>query len=122
MSSPVLLGERLFGLSHKKAGHLFCVDTSTGEILWQGQGRFAKNAALLTIGNLLALLTSDGKLIFAKPTPTGLDQLAEYSVVPDGHTWAHPVLLGNRILIKDDENLTCWSLGSVQTSGAGQSE
>lgn len=110
MSSPVLLGGKLFGLSRMKAGHLFCLDANTGETLWQGEGRFAKNAAILVVGDLLAILTSDGKLIFAKPTATGLDYLAEYPVDPSGRAWAHPALLGKRILVKGDTNLICWSL------------
>ena len=112
MSSPVLLGDKLFGLSRMKSGHLFCLDANTGEILWQGQGRFAKNAAILVVGNLLAILTSDGKLLFAKPTATGLDYLAEYPVDLRGRAWAHPALLGKQILVKGDEDLICWSLPS----------
>jgi len=110
MSSPILLDGKLFGLSRMKSGQLFCLDANTGETLWQGEGRFAKNAAILVLGNLLAIQTSDGKLIFAKPTATGLDYLAEYPVDPSGRAWAHPALLGRRILVKGDENLICWSL------------
>ena len=51
-----------------------------------------------------------GKLIFAEPTETGLNQLVEYTVDPSGCTWAHMVLTGKRILVKGDENLTSWSL------------
>lgn len=112
MSSPVLLGDRLFGLSRTKAGHLFCLDANTGEILWQREGRFAKNAALLVVGKLLALLTSDGRLVFARPTATDLEYLAEYPVDPGGRTWAHPALLGRRILVKGEKDLICWSLPS----------
>ena len=110
MSSPVVLEGKLFGLSHTRAGHLFCLDANTGNVLWRGEGRFAKSVAILVVDNLLALLTSEGSLIFAKPTPTGLDHIAEYHVDPNGRTWAHPVLLGNRILVKGDVNLSCWSL------------
>jgi outer membrane protein assembly factor BamB len=114
MSSPVLLEGKLFGLSHMKAGQLFCLDAKTGKTLWRGKPRFAKNAAILAVGNLLALLTSEGNLIFAKPTPTGLNQLAEYSVDPNDRTWSHPVLVGKRILVKGDQDLICWSLPSLQ--------
>jgi len=110
MSSPVLLDDKLFGLSRTKSGHLFCLDVNSGEILWQGGGRFAKNAAILVVDHLLAILTSDGKLVFAKPTATGLGYLAEYPVDPSGRAWAHPALVGKRILVKGDENLICWSL------------
>ena len=110
MSSPVMIGDKLVGLSHMKAGHLFCLDANTGETLWQGKGRLAKNVAILAVDNRLALLTSEGELLFGKPSKTGLDHLATYPVDPDGFTWAHPVLLGNRILVKSEINMTCWSL------------
>ena len=111
MSSPVVIGDKLIGLSHMKAGHLFCLDVNTGgETLWQGEGRLAKNVALLAVDNRLALLTSEGVLIFAKPTRNGLDHLAAYPIDPNGRTWAHPVLLGERILVKSEMKLICWSL------------
>jgi len=110
MSSPVVLDGKLFGLSSKKAGHLFSVDPNSGETLCQGEGRFAKNAAILAVEDLLAVLTSDGRLLFIRPTPTGFDRLAEYTVEQDGRTWAHPAFLKKRILIKGDKNLVCWSL------------
>lgn len=110
MSSPVVLDGRLFGLSSQKAGHLFSVDPNSGETLHQGDGRFAKNAAILAVGDLLAVLASDGRLLFFKPTPTGLDRLAQYTVEQDGRTWAHPAMIQKRILIKGERNLVCWSL------------
>jgi outer membrane protein assembly factor BamB len=110
MSSPVLLEGKLFGLSRMKAGHLFCLDPETGETLWQGEGRLAKYAAILAVGKLLAILTSDGTLAFARPSATGLDYLAQYPVDPSGRAWAHPALVGTRILVKGNDNLTCWSL------------
>ena len=110
MSSPVLLGGKLYGLSHLKAGHLFCLDADTGQLLWEGDGRFAKNAAILVVDNLLAVLTSDGRLIFAKPGPAGLQPVADYQVDSEGRSWACPALSGNLILVKGGSTLVCWSL------------
>lgn len=110
MSSPVLLDGRLYGLSRMKSGHLFCLDANTGETLWEGEGRFAKNAVILVVDDLLAMLTSDGKLVFAKPTAAGLDRVAEYPVDPSGRAWAHPAMSGKHMLVKGNEDLVCWSL------------
>ena len=109
MSSPVLIGDKLLGLSHKKAGNLFCLEANTGKVLWRGDGRFAKNAAMLSIGDLLAILTSEGDLVFVKPTRSGFKRLAQYAVAKNEKTWAHPVLLDKRVLVKGDEDLVCWS-------------
>ena len=69
----------------------------------------AENGAVLTSGDKLFFLTNDAELIVAKANSSGLEQLHRYSVAQSA-TWAHPVLVGERILIKDAETLTLWSL------------
>ena len=110
MSSPVLVGGLLFGLSRKRSGHLFCVDATTGETIWQGEARFAKTAALLAVGKQLVVLTSDGTLVVAAATRAGYRQLASYPVAPGLKSWATPAMTGNRILVKAGPKLTCWGV------------
>lgn len=49
------------------------------------------------------------ELLVIKNDPRQFEVLKEYSVA-DSPTWAHPVVLGNRILIKDASTLALWSL------------
>ena len=109
MSSPVLVGDRLFGLSHRKSGHLFCLDAATGKTHWQSEGRFGENAALLHAGSLLIVLQNSGQLIFARTDAPGYQPIASYRV-SSRPTWAHPAVVGQRILVKDTQTLLCWSL------------
>jgi outer membrane protein assembly factor BamB len=109
MSSPVLVGNLLFGLSHRNSGCLFCLDATTGKLCWQTEGRFAQNAALVQAGSVLAVLKSQGELVFIAPSATEYGLLAAYRVSEEA-TWAHPTLVGNRILVKDLRTLTCWFL------------
>jgi outer membrane protein assembly factor BamB len=109
MSSPVLKDNLLFGLSHRKSGQLFCVDAATGKTLWQNAGRMGDNGALLLAGSLLLLLNDHGQLLVIRPTNVSLELLKQYQVA-DSPTWAHPVLLENRLLVKDKTTLTSWSL------------
>jgi outer membrane protein assembly factor BamB len=114
MSSPVLAGDWLFGFSGQKLGHLFCLDAKTGRTLWQSEGRLGGNASayasLVIAGSVWLALTSNGHLTVLKPSGTAFEPLAEYRV-SDGHTDAHPVLLGDRILIKDESTLRLFRLG-----------
>jgi len=48
-------------------------------------------------------------LIVAKAGGQGFEIVRKYQVA-DSPTWAHPVMIGNGILIKDAEKLTFWSL------------
>lgn len=109
MSTPVLKGDLLLGLSHKNRGRFVALDARTGKTLWATAGREAENAALLTSAEKLFILTTAGELIVAKADNRGLEQLRRYSVAKSP-TWAHPVLAGKRVLIKDAESLTLWSL------------
>jgi outer membrane protein assembly factor BamB len=109
MSTPVLNGNLLFGMSHKNKGQFVALDAANGETAWETQGREGDNAAILTVGDKLLLLGSDGELIVARANRSGFEPFRRYNVAKSA-TWAHPLLSGNSILIKDFENLTLWSL------------
>jgi outer membrane protein assembly factor BamB len=109
LNSPVVSGDYLFGLSHKRKGQFFCLDARTGQILWTSSGREGDNAAILASGQLLFLLTDAAELLVARSGPKQLEVLKKYTVA-ESPTWAHPVLIGNRILIKDASTLALLSL------------
>ncbi|HWO01151.1 MAG TPA: PQQ-binding-like beta-propeller repeat protein [Blastocatellia bacterium] len=109
MNSPVVSGDYLFGLSHKRKGQFFCLDARTGKTLWSSNGREGDNAAIVAAGQILLLLTDAAELIVARADPNQFEVLKKYSVA-DSPTWASPVLIGNRILIKDASNLALLSL------------
>jgi outer membrane protein assembly factor BamB len=109
MNSPVVNGDYLFGLSHKRKGQFFCLDARTGKTLWTSEGREGENAAMLSAGDVLFLLTNDAELIVAKNDSSRFEPIKRYTIA-QSPTWAHPVIVGNRILIKDASTLALWSL------------
>ena len=105
LNSPVLQGNLLFGLSALKKGQFFAIDADTGKTLWQGPGRMGENAAILNSGGkVLLLLTNEAKLIVLPVSSKEYAPAAEYTVA-NSPTWAHPVIVGNHILIKDETTL-----------------
>jgi outer membrane protein assembly factor BamB len=111
MSSPVLSGDLLFGLSNRSKGQFFCLDAATGARRWTSEGRQADNAAIVSAGSTLFLLTSDAELIVAKRSASAFEVLRKYTVA-DSPTWAHPVIVGSGMLIKDATTLALWTLPS----------
>jgi outer membrane protein assembly factor BamB len=109
MSSPVVAGSALFGFGHRNRGHFFAVDLSTGKTLWATRGRDAENAAIVSAGRLLFLLKDDAELVIARPNPASFEVLRRYTVA-GSPTWAHPVVDGSRIFVKDAESLTLWTV------------
>jgi outer membrane protein assembly factor BamB len=104
MSSPVLHGSLLFGLSARKKGQFFALDAATGKTVWQGEGRAGENAALLNLGGTLLALTNDAVLLVLPADAKAYAPAARYTVAASP-TWAHPVFLGYRILVKDETTL-----------------
>ena len=104
MNTPVLAGNRLAGFSYKKKGQFFCLDADTGKMLWESAGRMGENAAILNAGHLFFFLTDEAKLFVLKSDAPSFAPVKEYEVA-SSPTWAHPVLLGNRILVKDKTSL-----------------
>jgi outer membrane protein assembly factor BamB len=110
MNTPVLQGSRVIGFSSRKKGQFFCLDAETGKTLWEGPGRAGENAAILNAGGLLFLLTDEARLIVLKAEASSYTPLKEYQVA-NSPTWAHPVFVGSRILIKDKTTLAALSFG-----------
>ena len=109
MSNPVLIGDTLYGLSHKASGQFFALDARSGKIQWLGQPREATNTAVVKAGNLLFLLNDDAELTVAASNPAGLEPVRRYTVA-DSSTWAQPAISGNRLFIKDVSNLALWTI------------
>jgi outer membrane protein assembly factor BamB len=109
MSTPVLKGDVLFGMSHKNSGQFVALDARTGKTLWSTEGREGDNTAILIWGDRLLLLNNEGELIVAKAGSVAFEPLRRYTVAKSP-TWAYPLLVGKSILIKDLSSLTLWTM------------
>jgi outer membrane protein assembly factor BamB len=112
MSTPVLQGNTVFGMTARQKGQFFAVDADTGKTVWQSPGRMGENAAILNLADKAILfLTNDAKLIVQTADGKTYSPVAEYTVA-SSPTWAHPLVLGKRILIKDENSLISLAVGS----------
>lgn len=109
MSSPLLAGGLLFGMSHKNKGQFFCLDAATGKTLWTGDPRQGENAAMVIAGDTIFSLTNDADLIVTSAADKGAKVIKKYHVA-EKPTWAHPAITGRSILIKDETTLAMWGL------------
>jgi outer membrane protein assembly factor BamB len=109
MSSPVAVEEVVFGYSHINKGQLFCLDPKTGETVWTGEPRQGDNAALVTAGDHLLVLTTQAELTVSRVTPRSIDPLRRYTVA-DSPTWAHPLVMPGGVVIKDATSLGYWAI------------
>jgi outer membrane protein assembly factor BamB len=108
MSSPVLVSGLLVGFTEKRSGQLFALDPASGKVVWLGDPRQGDNAALIAAGDQLLVQNVSGELAIGPVAANGWKAARTYTVA-DSATWAHPALLGDRILVKDVDSLTLWS-------------
>jgi hypothetical protein len=109
MSNPVVVGDSLFGLSHRASGQYFALDLNAGKVLWLGEPRRAVNTAIVKAGETLFLLNEDAELVIARSSRTGFEPVKRYEVATSS-TWAQPAITGNRMLVKDVSTLALFRL------------
>jgi outer membrane protein assembly factor BamB len=110
-STPVLAGDLVFGMSSRKNGCFFCLDANTGTTLWESAGGQGDYASIVNTGSVLLFLTEKGRLVVVRPSARAYEPTAEYRV-SDTDTHAHPVFLGDRILVKDASTLRSFRIAS----------
>ena len=109
MSSAVVNGDLLYGFSHYDKGRIFCLEIQSGEVLWEGPARTGDNVMFLAIPGHVVALLDDGELQIIAASGERFNKVASYRVA-ESPTWAPPVLLESKILVKDDQSLILWAL------------
>jgi outer membrane protein assembly factor BamB len=104
-STPVLKGNLLFGTSPQQRWCFFCIDADTGKTLWEKEDKQGFGyVSIINAGGVVLFQGSNGRLVVLQAKPDAYELLADYRV-SDVHVWAHPVFLGDRILIRDEKAL-----------------
>lgn len=107
MSSPVLVGGTIYGLTERGRGQFVAIDAATGQTLWNTQGREGENASMLGSRSWLLASTTDGKFVVARANPQKYDEVRRYQLAQSA-VWAYPAIAGNSIVIKDVDKVICW--------------
>jgi outer membrane protein assembly factor BamB len=104
-TTPILKDGMLYGYNNG----FFCASAQTGATLWTDETKRGQSAALLDAGSVILALTLNGELAAFKPSNTAYTELARMKVAGT-ETWAHPVVSGNRLFVKDNEMITSWAI------------
>jgi outer membrane protein assembly factor BamB len=110
MSSPVFGDGLIYGHSVKRKGQFFAVEEKTGAVRWVTEGREGEHASVLLTPQHVIFLTNGADLIVAKRATANFAVEKRYEVA-EAATWAMPVLLGTKILVRDATGLMLLTSG-----------
>jgi len=108
-NTPILKNGLLFGLSN--SNNLFCINAQTGQTAWTDTNAYGSRGfgSIVGAGSCLIALPNDSNLIVYKPDGAAYSEIKRYKVA-ETETYAHPVVAGNRIFIKDQDSVAMWTL------------
>ena len=106
-NTPVLKEGFLYGLSSKN--RLFCINAGNGQTAWADEAPHQNFGSIIDAGSVLIATSSISDLVVFKPDGKVYSQLALYKV-SDNPVYAHPVISGNRVFIKDSESLILYTI------------
>ena len=88
--------------------NLCCINLEDGKRKWKG-GRYGGQMLLLADQDLLIVLSEKGELVLVKATSDKFRELATFQAI-DGKTWNHPVLVDDRLLVRNNQEMAMFQL------------
>lgn len=86
-----------------------CVELETGDRVWK-RGRYgAGQVLLLEQSDALLVLSEQGQVVLLKADPSAHQEWGQFQAL-EGKTWNHPVLIDNRLYVRNGQQAACYQL------------
>jgi outer membrane protein assembly factor BamB len=105
-------GHHVYGLDD---GVLVCFDPATGQRVWK-DGRYG-HGQLLLVDDVLLIQTEPGDVVLVEATPEGHRERARLPALK-AKTWNNPVLAGDLLLVRNDQEAACYQIPIVKGAAA----
>jgi outer membrane protein assembly factor BamB len=110
----VLIDGHIYGYSDRNGWT--CQDFKTGAVVWNEQRHLRKGAVTAADGKLYCLDERSGTVVLAEASPKGWNEHGRFTLQPQsrerrgGAVWAHPVIAGGKLYLRDQEYIYCYDI------------
>jgi outer membrane protein assembly factor BamB len=107
------------GCAYGIDGGIFtCIDLKTGDRKWKA-GRYGKGQVLLLENSgLLLIAAEDGRVVLVRADPNEHAEVASFKAL-EGKTWNHPVVVGDRLYLRNSQQAACFQLPLAEAKQPG---
>ncbi len=110
----ILVDGLIYG--HSNNGSWTCQDFKTGEVVWQDKG-VGKGAVAYADGMLYCQSENDGTIALVEASKKGWNMVSSFKLeaqtsqrAKDGRIWTHPVVVGGKLYLRDQEFISCYDV------------
>ena len=111
----ILLDGYLYG--HSDSAGWVCQNFKTGEQVWVEKSALGKGAVAYADGMFYCLAEKDGTVALVEASPKGWKEHSRFKLepqttqrAPSGRIWTHPVVVGGKLYLRDQELLSCYDV------------
>jgi len=111
----VLVDGHIYG--HSDQGGWTCQNFMTGEKVWAEKNALGKGSVTCADGMLYCLAENNGTAVLAEASPKGWKEHGRFKLEAQsaqrsqrGRIWTHPVVVGGRLYLRDQELLSCYDV------------
>jgi outer membrane protein assembly factor BamB len=109
----VLVGDYVYGDTDDQ-GSPYCADVKTGKVMWKRkrEGKGDGSVSVTCADGHLYFHYTNGVVSLVKASPTdGYKEVGSFKVPkPDGNCWAHPVVVGGRLYLREGDLIFCYDV------------
>lgn len=108
-TNPVVRDGYAYGLDD--GAFLVCIDLQDGALKWRSsRGANYNHGQVLLADDLLLVQSEHGDLALVAADPTKYQELGRTTVLPSGTSWNVPVLIGRKLLVRNDLEAALYEL------------
>ncbi len=101
----ILVGDHLYA----NIDSLSCIELKTGKVLWQE--RSVGKGSLVYADGMFYCFSENNRMALVDATPEGCKVTGRFTTPKSGKpSWAHPVVCGGRLFLRDQDTLTCYDV------------